>query len=127
MLKLFIVNISLILTLSGCTVAGVIVDSTIYTKADESYDADLALSHPSATPKSKQPRPDVDTLSFTDLGFAVDRYLVEWAQQGAEPELVCTKVSKSVKICEEADAHNPTDAELTNQADTVDEIIGVRL
>lgn len=98
MLKFIICNVCLILTLSGCTVAGFVVDSTVYTKADENYDADLA----------------------------VDRYLVELVQQGVEPDVVCTRVSKSVKICEEVNTHNLTGTE-SNQADTVDEIIGVRL
>lgn len=125
--KLIICKICLVFTLSGCTVAGFVVDSTIYTKADKSYYADLALSHPSETPKIKQPTSGVNTLSFTDLGLAVDSYLVGLVQQGTKPEVVCTQVSKSVKICEEVDAYAPTDTELTNQADTVDEIIGVRL
>ncbi|MGS0535684.1 hypothetical protein [Pseudoalteromonas sp. SaAl2] len=126
MLKLIICKVCLILTLSGCTVAGFVVDSTVYTKADENYEADLALSHPSETVKSKHLASDVATLSFTDLGLAVDRYLVELVQQGVEPDVVCTRVSKSVKICEEVNTHNLTGTE-SNQADTVDEIIGVRL
>ena len=125
MVKLYIIFF-ISITLSGCTFAGVVLDSSIYSKADENYDADLALSHPSKPPKSSHVIKGEDTVSFSNLGFEFDSYLVGLLIEHNEPELVCKQVSKSLKVCEEVDPNLPTEDKNINVQKTVDEIIGVR-
>ena len=125
MVKSFII-LFISFTLSGCTFAGVILDSSIYSKADENYDADLALSHLSEQPKSTHVIRGEDTVSFSNLGFEVDSYLVGLVLEQNEPDVVCKQVSKSLKVCEEVDPNILTEDKNTNEQKTVDEIIGVR-
>lgn len=108
--------------LSACTVAGVLVDSTIYSKADENADADLAL----VAPQKAVPVAEQQTLSFTDLGIEVDRFLVGLVQQQAEPQVICKRVTKTLKECEEVTADNLTQKQTITPVNTIDEIIGVR-
>lgn len=112
--------------LTACTVAGVLVDSTIYTKADENADADLALSPAHVTPQKAVPVAEQQTLSFTDLGIEVDRFLVGLVQQQAEPQVICKRVTKTLKECEEVTPDNLTQKQTIAPANTIDEIIGVR-
>ncbi|MEH6396080.1 hypothetical protein [Pseudoalteromonas sp.] len=112
--------------LTACTVAGVLVDSTIYTKADENYDADLALSPAHVTPQNAVPVAEQQTLSFTDLGIEVDRFLVGLVQQQSQPQVICKRVTKTLKECEEVTADNLTQKQAIEPANTLDEIIGVR-
>ena len=122
---LFLV-IAISCSLTACTVAGVLVDSTIYTKADENADADLALSPAHIAPQKAVPVAEQQTLSFTDLGIEVDRFLVGLVQQQAQGQVICKRVTKTLKECEEVTADNLTQDQASPPANTIDEIIGVR-
>lgn len=112
--------------MTGCTFAGVIIDSTIYSKADENYDADLALAHPSEAPQITHVIKGKDTVSLAEVGFEVDSYLVSLLQQNSEPNVVCKQVSKALKVCEEVSANSLTEDKNITGPKTLDEIIGVR-
>jgi hypothetical protein len=121
-----LVTVLMTLSMTGCTFAGVILDSTIYSKADENYDADLALAHPSESPKSTHVIKGKDTVSLAEVGFEVDSYLVSLIKQNSEPNVVCKQVSKALKVCEEVSANSLTEDKNITESKTVDEIIGVR-
>ncbi|MGS0496921.1 hypothetical protein CWB85_05500 [Pseudoalteromonas sp. S1727] len=126
MFKHFVVALAVSQLLSACTVAGVLVDGAIYSKADENYDADLALSPAHVAPEKDFPVGDQQTFSFSELGLEVDRFLVGLVQQQSQPQVLCKRVTKTLKECEEVPADNLTQEQTIEPANTIDEIIGVR-
>ncbi|MFK3863674.1 hypothetical protein [Pseudoalteromonas rhizosphaerae] len=126
MFKHFITVLLVSQLLSACTVAGVLVDGVIYSKADTNYDADLAQAPAHVSPQDNTYFSHEQTLSFADLGIEVDRFLVGLVQDSSEPTLVCKRITKSIQQCEEVTTDNLTVEDTINAEDTVDEMISVR-
>ncbi|NMM41509.1 hypothetical protein [Pseudoalteromonas arctica] len=112
--------------LTACTVAGVLADNAIYTKAGDNYHTDLALSPAHVAPQKVVLIGEQQALSFTHVGIEVDRFLVGLVQQQAELQVICKRVTKTLKECEEVTVDNLTQKQTITPANTIDEIIGVR-
>lgn len=100
-----------VIYLSGCTVAGVIIDEQAHLNArDNKYSNSPARSEPyknllEPIPKNK------NGFSFTDLGLKIDSLLINLVKGEGNTVQVCRQVSKVLKECvevEKSDLH--TDA-----------------
>ena len=128
MLKLIFSTLVLCQLLTGCTVAGVLIDGTAYSKAGENYDADLAQSGPHTEPKTLIVDDDVNTLSFSELGFQIDRAVVGFIKDQIKPQTsnVCRRISRTIKECQEVTIEKPHVDKKISYANDYDEMISVR-
>lgn len=115
-----------VIYLSGCTVAGVIIDGQAQLNArDNKYSNSPARSEPYKNPLEPVPT-NKSGFSFTDLGLKIDSLLINLVKGEGNNNTVqvCRQVSKVLKECVEVEKSNLHTNEST-QSKTDYEIISV--
>ena len=97
-----LVTILISVFLSGCTVAGVLIDG--HAQNNEKLNQNMnskARSDPYKDPFNPTPK-DREGFSFTKLGLKIDSALVDFVSvENNQQRKVCRKVGKSLKECVE--------------------------
>ncbi|MEG3757281.1 hypothetical protein V5096_04910 [Pseudoalteromonas carrageenovora] len=113
-----------VIYLSGCTVAGAIIDGQAQSNArDNKYSNSPARSEPYKNPLAPVPT-DKNGFSFTDIGLKIDSLLINLVKGESNTVQVCRQVSRVLKECVEVDKSNLHTNE-TTQSKTDYEIISV--
>ncbi|MEL0646737.1 hypothetical protein V6248_04815 [Pseudoalteromonas agarivorans] len=113
-----------IIYLSGCTVAGAIIDGQALSNARENqYSSISARSEPYKNPLEPIPT-DKNGFNFTDVGLKIDSLLIDLVKGESHTVQVCRQVSRVLKECVEVDKSELHTKE-TTQSKTDYEIISV--
>jgi len=113
-----------VIYLSGCTVAGAIIDGQAQSNArDNKYNNSSARSEPYKNPLEPLPT-DKNGFNFTDMGLKIDSALVSLVKGESTTTQVCRQVTKSLKECVEVEKSSLHTNE-SKQLKTDDEIISV--
>ncbi|MEJ2911972.1 hypothetical protein [Pseudoalteromonas sp. C12FD-1] len=92
-----------VIYLSGCTVAGAIIDGQAQSNArDNKYSNSPARSEPYKNPLEPVPK-DKNGFSFTDIGLKIDSLLINLVKGEGNTVQVCREVNKVLKECVEVD------------------------
>ena len=110
--------------LSGCTVAGAIIDGQAQSQArNDKNSISPAQSTPYKNPLEPVPT-DKNGFNFTDMGLKIDSALVSLVKGESTTTQVCRQVTKSLKECVEVEKSSLHTNEAM-QLKTDDEIISV--
>ncbi len=110
--------------LSGCTVAGAIIDGQAQSQArNDKNSISPAQSTPYKNPLEPVPT-DKNGFNFTDMGLKIDSALVSLVKGESTTTQVCRQVTKSLKECVEVEKSSLHTNE-AKQLKTDDEIISV--
>ena len=110
--------------LSGCTVAGAIIDGQAQSQARNDKNS---ISPAQSTPYKNQLETvpsDKNGFNFTDMGLKIDSALVSLVKGESTTTQVCRQVTKSLKECVEVEKSSLHTTE-SKQLKTDDEIISV--
>ena len=113
-----------VIYLSGCTVAGVIIDGQAQSNSRANkYSNSPARSDPYKNPLEPVPK-DKNEFSFTDIRLKIDSLLINLVKDEGNTVQVCRQVSKVLKECVEVDKSDLHTNEIT-QLKTDYEMISV--
>ena len=119
-----IITVILLLFLSGCTVAGALIDGRAESSArDAQIINNQSGSEPNKNPLTPTPS-DSNGFSFADVGLKIDSALVNLVKGKSTTTQVCRQITKSLKECVEVE-NSTLHTNEPKQIKTDDEIISV--